>query len=250
MAQSASFEISGPGIVLGSEGVGTSAPQSALHVVGAAADAGAGTISSSGSAVTGVGTAFTTQLHVGDLLVVGSQIQGIASIASDTSLTTQGAFSPTANNSSFQILRPVSRFDTFGATPVASYIDGAGNATLGAGLDVTGNVGVGGNLTAGGRVAIGVYTLNAVPSAAAGLCSASSSCTSGCCTFDLPCKGSDIVIGGGAYINNTYGNALRESRPNGNAWRVTCIGAPGGNGTPLIDLICTTAFVTCLSHGS
>jgi hypothetical protein len=237
-AQSASFEISGPGIVLGSEGVGTSAPQSALHVVGAAADAGAGTISSSGSAVTGVGTAFTTQLHAGDLLVVGSQIQGIASISSDTSLTTQGAFSPTTNNSSFQILPPVSRFDTFGATPVASYIDGAGN------------VGVGGNLTAGGRIAIGVYTLSAAPSADAGVCTASPSCTGSCCTFDFPCKGSDIVIGGGGYINNIYGNALRESRPNGNAWRVTCIGAPGGDGAPLIDLTCTTAFVTCLSHGS
>lgn len=54
----------------------------------------AGTASSSGTTVTGTSTTFTTSLRVGSTIVVGSQVRKVATIASDTSLTTDTAFSP------------------------------------------------------------------------------------------------------------------------------------------------------------
>lgn len=59
-----------------------------------AAAIGTGTISSSGTTVTGVGTAFNTFFRVNDRIIAGGQIRRITAIASDTSLTTASAFSP------------------------------------------------------------------------------------------------------------------------------------------------------------
>ena len=58
---------------------------------------GTGTISSGGAGgvlVTGVGTAFTTQLNRGDKLTVGSQTCKVNNILSDLQLITETAFSP------------------------------------------------------------------------------------------------------------------------------------------------------------
>ncbi len=54
----------------------------------------AGTISSSGIDVTGVGTLFMTQMRVGDTIVVAGQSQTVAVITSDTALQTNVAFAP------------------------------------------------------------------------------------------------------------------------------------------------------------
>lgn len=53
-----------------------------------------GTASSSGTTVTGTSTTFVADLRVGSRIVVGNQVRTVATITSDTSLTTDTAFSP------------------------------------------------------------------------------------------------------------------------------------------------------------
>jgi hypothetical protein len=69
------------------------------------ASSGTGTISSSGTAVTGSGTRFTTELAVGDLLI-GSDGQGrlVVAIASDTALSVYPKFSPDQSGAAFTYL--------------------------------------------------------------------------------------------------------------------------------------------------
>ena len=55
---------------------------------------GIGTVSTSGTAVTGVGTSFLTNLALGNMINVGGQVRVITVIDSDTSLTVGNAFSP------------------------------------------------------------------------------------------------------------------------------------------------------------
>jgi len=64
---------------------------------------GAGTITGSGTTITGTGTAFTTAASVGDILVFGAQRVTIVAIASNTSLTTDAAFSPQPATSAYSI---------------------------------------------------------------------------------------------------------------------------------------------------
>jgi len=59
----------------------------------------AGTASSLDTTVTGTSTTFTTDLNVGSRIVVGTQIRTVATIDSDTSLTTTVAFSPVLSGS-------------------------------------------------------------------------------------------------------------------------------------------------------
>lgn len=54
----------------------------------------AGTASSSGTTVTGTSTTFTADLRVGSTIIVGGQVRKVATIASNTSLTTTAAFNP------------------------------------------------------------------------------------------------------------------------------------------------------------
>lgn len=55
---------------------------------------GTGTISTSGAAVTGVGTSFNTDIAVGNMINVGGQVRVVTAIGSATSLTVGNAFSP------------------------------------------------------------------------------------------------------------------------------------------------------------
>lgn len=55
---------------------------------------GTGTLASSGTTVTGSSTVFLSQLEAGDWIVAGGQARKVAAIASNTSLTTDTAFSP------------------------------------------------------------------------------------------------------------------------------------------------------------
>lgn len=75
-------------------GIGTSAPVALLQIQARTPLAGTGTVSSSGTTVTGVGTAFLSQLHIGDSITASGQIRTVFSIASNTSLTTSASFSP------------------------------------------------------------------------------------------------------------------------------------------------------------
>ncbi len=75
-------------------GVGTATPTAKLSIVGSS-NSGTGTItSSSGTTVTGTSTLFTTELTVGDEITVNGQSRIVATIVSDTSLTTTVAFNP------------------------------------------------------------------------------------------------------------------------------------------------------------
>ena len=56
--------------------------------------------------VTGVNTKFTTQLKVGDRILVSGETRRVTAIASDTSLTVNTAFSDNANDTSPQRYRP------------------------------------------------------------------------------------------------------------------------------------------------
>ncbi|MBC8553539.1 MAG: flagellar hook-basal body complex protein [Candidatus Brocadiales bacterium] len=71
----------------------------------AALTAGTGVLTGSidpaaSTTVTGVGTAFTTELAVGDQITVSGETRTISAIASDTSLTVSAAFSNNANDTS------------------------------------------------------------------------------------------------------------------------------------------------------
>lgn len=75
-------------------GIGTTDPSAKIAVAGSSGIGTGNITSSSGTSVTGTGTAFTTELEVGDLITVNGQPRIVASISSDTSLTTTVAFDP------------------------------------------------------------------------------------------------------------------------------------------------------------
>lgn len=74
---------------------------------------GTGTISSSGTAITGSSTAFDTQLHVGDCITAGGQIRVVATITDATNMTVSVAFSPDVSSSSFVYGVPASGADLY-----------------------------------------------------------------------------------------------------------------------------------------
>jgi hypothetical protein len=91
--------------------------------IGSPATTSTGTISSSGSTVTGTGTAFQTQLQVGDSITATytangqavTQSQQVKTIAGGTSLTTETAFNPPIPaNTNFTFRRPEICFSDFG----------------------------------------------------------------------------------------------------------------------------------------
>ena len=68
---------------------------------------GTGTITTSGTTtVTGTSTLFTSELQVGDTLVASGQQRTVTAIASNTSLTTNTAFSPDLSTASFTYTNP------------------------------------------------------------------------------------------------------------------------------------------------
>lgn len=64
-------------------------------------EVGTGTVSGVGTAITGSGTAFTTDLSVGDTLVVGAERKVITAITSDTALTIEEAFTVDPSGSAY-----------------------------------------------------------------------------------------------------------------------------------------------------
>lgn len=104
----------------------------------------AATVTSSGTSVVGSSTNFTTQFKPGDEIIVANQGQIVASVVSDTSLTTVSPFSPPANGSSFKVRRPIARFVS--SSGITTFIAnsqgniGVGTSTPGATVDVAGTV--------------------------------------------------------------------------------------------------------------
>ena len=140
----------------GSTGMGVTTPISKLHVQGAAAVTGTGTVSSSGTTVTGASSAFTTQLNVGDIIIASGQTRTVTAITSATVLTTDIAFNPAIGAGTAYTFQQ----------PIARMANSAG--TMQAVLSAQGNLGVGtatpvAQLAVAGRVPSG-----AVGSVAAG----------------------------------------------------------------------------------
>jgi hypothetical protein len=109
--------------------IGTPTPSAQLEI--SAPDPTNTTITSSGTTVTGVGTAFLTLFRPGDKIVANGQALTITSITSNTSLTTASAFTPA--------LASASSFSRIGAILRAGNV-GIGLGTPLAALDVTGQV--------------------------------------------------------------------------------------------------------------
>jgi len=74
-----------------------------LYPTGESGTTGTGTISSSGTTVTGVGTAFLTDISVGQYIKSGTQKRQVTVVTNDTSLTTATAFSPALSGASYSI---------------------------------------------------------------------------------------------------------------------------------------------------
>lgn len=91
-------------IVEGLVGLGTVAPTSHLQV--AQTTAGIGTVATNGTVnLTGTGTRFTNTFKVGDTITVsGETIRTIATISSDTTLTSTVAFATTASGLSYTLV--------------------------------------------------------------------------------------------------------------------------------------------------
>ena len=111
--------------------------------------------------VTGVGTKFLTEVRVGDSILVSGETRGVVSIASDTSLTVDAAFSNNANDTSPEVVyAPLMIFESDGTT-VAGYITPTG------GIVATGNSVIVGSLQLGipgtvqGSVVLGAAAANA-----------------------------------------------------------------------------------------
>jgi hypothetical protein len=70
-------------------GIGTNVPEWDLHVVGPTNFAGAGTITAAlgANTATGTGSAFTTELRTGDVILVGTDWLVVDTVSSDTSVT-------------------------------------------------------------------------------------------------------------------------------------------------------------------
>ena len=166
--QVGSFNIAGSGGIAGNLGVGTPGVDSRLQVRGENAVNGSGALTSTGTVVTGAGTAFTTQLRVGDVLLVGAQSAVVAAIASDTALTTQTAFGPALTSSIFTFQKPVIRVEgSGGATQLvvsSAGRVGIGTAAPAATLEVNGRI-----LGAGTTEIWSADRTGALPPSAAGM---------------------------------------------------------------------------------
>lgn len=106
----------------------------AKYVQGATADetaaigtrAGTGTITSTGAAIAGSGTAFTTELTIGSVITSDGQTRIISAIASNTAATASAAFSPDVSAQAFTIGgKNVGGTGTSGTTDAAGLTSGA-----------------------------------------------------------------------------------------------------------------------------
>ena len=95
---------------------------------------GTGTISTVSSAVTGTGTYFPEELHLGDMVIVGAQHATITAIGSDTSMTVRPGFAPDVSGAAFTFRRPFALYATpinVNAVTITDIMDGLGNVGIG-----------------------------------------------------------------------------------------------------------------------
>src|SRR5215207_6116058 len=117
----------------GNVGVGTAAPTSVLHAKGNLSSQLTGTVgvTQNSATVTGTGTAFTTELAVGDSIKIGISTFTVSAIASATSLTLDANYAGTT----------ASGFSAFRDPGLFAIDNGAGVSKLA--MDKMGRVGIG-----------------------------------------------------------------------------------------------------------
>lgn len=91
----------------GNVGINTVNAAARLQVVGRDNASGTGTLSSSGTTVTGTGTAFRSQVSVGTTITASGQTRTVTVVTSDTSLTVDSSFSPNLSSAGFTYRQPV-----------------------------------------------------------------------------------------------------------------------------------------------
>ncbi len=109
----------------GNVGIGTTTPSYLVDVNGTST--GPGTITASGTSITGSGTTFTKSLSVGDTIRnTSGEKRTVTAIAGDTSLTIHAAYNTPPSNSTYTIVRKLSfgegniSMGTSTATPIYS----------------------------------------------------------------------------------------------------------------------------------
>ncbi|HTE58517.1 MAG TPA: carbohydrate binding domain-containing protein [Verrucomicrobiae bacterium] len=112
-------------------GIGTATTDAIVHARNTALT-GTGTITSTGATttVTGSGTAFTTELTIGDTIIANGQARTILTIPSNTSLTVTADFNPdVSGGSSFTYKKSLLRLADSGGSDLAT-IDSLGSMEL------------------------------------------------------------------------------------------------------------------------
>ncbi|MBI5528137.1 MAG: hypothetical protein HY897_17535 [Deltaproteobacteria bacterium] len=204
----------------GNLGLGVADPGSRLHVVGGGELGGTGVISSSGTTVTGVGTKFTTEVLLGDIVAAQGQKRTVTAITDDTSLTTDTAFSPVLPATAFTYQRAAARItDSTGSSQVV--IDALGNMGVGTAvpdekLTVNGNLAVSGTIN-GKSLSLTCTTIQ-------------SACTNDP-SFTINCPAGYLATGAGYNPCNDWENASYRAEGSActfftgspvNGWAGTC----------------------------
>ena len=139
-------------------GVNTRLPQGKLQVQ-ENSYAGTGLVSSSGLTITGNGTSFTTELEVGDQIIIASQTKIVDAITDGTTLTIDSGLTSEVTDLAFKIAKPLFIVTPSGNVGIGTVLpqndlDVQGNAVIGSGyaenetaptdgLLIEGTVGVG-----------------------------------------------------------------------------------------------------------
>lgn len=135
-------------------GIGTTTPNARMQILGSAAQAGTGTLTTTltpttnttNTAVVGTGTAFLTELAVGDTITAAGQTRTVTAITDNTNLTVNNGFNPVLTGAAFTYKKPNIRLnDSSGNIPL-----GLTNTGVDGNFDINGMIGVGNNASAGG----------------------------------------------------------------------------------------------------
>ncbi|MCP4570367.1 MAG: hypothetical protein GY841_22525 [FCB group bacterium] len=109
-----------------------------------ATQAGSGTVAVTGTAVTGTGTAFTTELVPGDRITAGGRRRTVTAVSSDTSLVVDAPFPVDLTGIPFEV-------PAAGQVAGTGTVAGSGSTVLGTGTNFLAELTAGETLTAGGQ---------------------------------------------------------------------------------------------------
>ncbi|MBW3538408.1 hypothetical protein KY386_02860, partial [Candidatus Parcubacteria bacterium] len=153
----ATQNFTGSNTFAGNVGIGTTTPASLLHLKGTLSSALTGTVAVTNlsTTVTGTGTAFTTELSVGDSIKIGTEVFTVATITDNLTLTLDTAYQGATASGLTAYRDPnllvIDNGDAVNKLTVTrSGNVGIGTAAPGAKLDVQG-----GNIQTSGQVLVG-----------------------------------------------------------------------------------------------